>query len=142
MKIITVEMIMKEKPCPDWTEERVRKYIGKGKTLKEILQIKDVDPADRIWCAINFLPDETNMKFAIWCVEQCWTDIEEIKEYIKTVKRFYAGQATREELCRVDWPDDWKNDGEAYWVACWTAAWADDSAAMRNKQIKKLLTMI
>ena len=47
MKIITVEMIMKEKPCPDWTRERVRQYIGKGTTLKEILQIKDVDPADK-----------------------------------------------------------------------------------------------
>ena len=82
------------------------------------------------------------MKFAIWCVEQCWTDIEEIKEYTKIIKRFYAGQAIRKELCRADWPDDWKDDGEAYGVAYWTADWADDSAAERNKQIKKLLTMI
>jgi hypothetical protein len=150
MKIITVEMIMEKKPCPDWTEERVRQYIGKGKTLKEILQIKGVDPADKIWCAANFLPDETNKKFIIWCVEQCKTDDKKLNEYIKTVKRFYTGQATSEEL-RItygatvwadDWTDVWEIGGEAYWAADWVSDWADDSAAERNKQIEKLLTLL
>ena len=48
MKKITAEMIMDKEPCEDWTEERVRKYIGKGKTLKEILEIKEVSEEDRI----------------------------------------------------------------------------------------------
>lgn len=119
-------MIMEKKPCDDWTEERVRKYIGKGKTLKEILQIKGVDADDKIWCVVQFLPDKTNRAFAIWCMEQCKTDVQEIKDYIKVIKRYYSGKAIYKEL------------GAANWAANWAAY----SAAMRNKQIKKLLTMI
>ena len=127
MKKITAEMIMDKEPCEDWTEERVRKYIGKGKTLKEILEIKEVSEEDRIWCVTRFLPDKTNRAFAIWCAQQCRTDVQEIKDYIKVIKRYYAGKATDKEL-----------KAAAYWAADWAA----DSATERQKQIKKLLTMI
>ena len=106
---------MDKKPCEDWTEERIRGYIGKGKTIKEILNLKDVYADSRIWCVTRFLSDKTNRKFAIWCAEQCKTDVQEIKDYIKVIKRYYAGKATDKEL---------------------------KAAAERQKQIKKLLTMI
>ena len=102
MKKITVKMIMDKKPCVDWTEEKVRKYIGKGKTLKEILEIKEVSEEDRIWCVTRFLPDKTNRAFAIWCAQQCRTDVQEIKDYIKVIKRYYAGKATDEELMAAE----------------------------------------
>ena len=119
-------MIMDKKPCVDWTEEKVRGYIGKGKTIKEILNLKDVYADSRIWCVTRFLSDKTNRKFAIWCAEQCKTDVQEIKDYIKVIKRYYAGKATDEELMAAD--------GAAYRAAY--------GAAERQKQIKKLLTMI
>ena len=154
MKRITVEMIMDKKPCEDWTEERVRGYIGKGKTLEQILKLKDVSPDDKIWCVTRFLSDKTNRKFAIWCAEQCKTDVQEIKDFIKVIKRYYAGKATAEELkaanraayWAADWAADWAAYGAAYratnWAAYRAADWAADGAAERQKQIKKLLTMI
>ena len=166
MKKITVEMIMDKKPCVDWTEERVRGYIGKGKTIKEILNLKDVYADSRIWCVTRFLSDKTNRKFAIWCAEQCKTDFQEIKDYIKVIKRYYAGKATDEELMAADGAAyraaERAADGAVYWTAeraayraayrvaygaadgaaYWVAYWVADRAAERQKQIKKLLTMI
>ena len=162
MKKITVKMIMDKKPCEDWTEERIRGYIGKGKTIKEILNLKDVYADSRIWCVTRFLSDKTNRKFAIWCAEQCKTDFQEIKDYIKVIKRYYAGKATDEELMAADgaayMAADRAADGAAYWTAeraayrvaygaadgaaYWVAYWVADRAAERQKQIKKLLTMI
>ena len=159
MKKITVEMIMDKKPCVDWTEEKVRGYIGKGKTIKEILNLKDVYADSRIWCVTRFLSDKTNRKFAIWCAEQCKTDVQEIKDYIKVIKRYYAGKATDKELKAAaeraaywaaykaaDWATDRAAERAAYsaadWAAEWAAYWAAYWATERQKQIKKLLTMI
>jgi len=171
MKKITAEMIMDKEPCEDWTEERVRKYIGKGKTLKEILEIKEVSEEDRIWCVTRFLPDKTNRAFAIWCAQQCRTDVQEIKDYIKVIKRYYAGKATDEELMAAERAAYWAADGAAYWVAeraayraaYWAAYkaaeraveraaymaadgaaayWAAERAIMRKNQIERLLSMI
>ncbi len=135
MKKITAEMIMDKEPCEDWTEERVRKYIGKGKTLKEILEIKEVSEEDRIWCVTRFLPDKTNRAFAIWCAQQCRTDVQEIKDYIKVIKRYYAGKATDEELMAAERAAYraayWAADGAAYWAAERAAERAADWAAYK-----------
>ena len=145
MKKITVKMIMDKKPCEDWTEERIRGYIGKGKTIKEILNLKDVYADSRIWCVTRFLSDKTNRKFAIWCAEQCKTDVQEIKDYIKVIKRYYAGKATDEELMAAERAAYGAAERAAYWAAYWAADGAADGAAYwaaeRQKQIKKLLSM-
>ena len=133
MKKITAEMI---------TEERVRKYIGKGKTLKEILEIKEVSEKDRIWCVTRFLPDKTNRAFAIWCAQQCRTDVQEIKDYIKVIKRYYAGKATDEELMAAERAAYRAADGAAYWAAYKAAERAAERAIMRKNQIERLLSMI
>jgi len=76
---ITVNDILEKSPCAEWTEERLTKYIGRGKTLLEILdtrKIQGVSYADRIWCVIQFLPDIVNRKFAIWCARQCKIDTQ------------------------------------------------------------------
>ena len=143
---ITVAMIMAKKPCEQWTEERVASFIGKGKTLNQILEIKDVSADDRIWCATRFLTDKQNRAFTIWCARQCETKLPEIKAYIDTIEKFYKGEATPEELDAADGVAYGAAGGAAsraaYWAAYWAAYGAAGGAAMRNRQIKKLLSMI
>lgn len=154
MKLITTEMILRYKPCSDWTEERIREQLGSGKTLLEIADMKDVEYRDRIWCITRFLPDKTNRKFAIWCARQCKTRVKEIKKYIDVIERYYAGKATKKELNVAD--------SAAYWAAylaacdaadamvcnaadraaCNAACNAADIATMRKKQIRKLKELI
>lgn len=125
-------MIMAKNPCECWTEERVRGYIGKGKTLKGILKIKDVPAVDRIWCITRFLPAKTNRGFAIWNAEQCEIYVQEIKDYIKVIKRYDSDKSTNEKLTAA----------YAFYAAYSAAYAAADRAAMLKKQIKKLLSMI
>ena len=73
-KKITVSMIMKKKPCPDWPEEKVKKVIGMGKTLIEFIDL-DIDILDRIWVITRFLSDDKNRKFAIWCARSCKSEL-------------------------------------------------------------------
>ena len=98
MGILTTDMIMEKDPCVEWTRERVERVIGEGKTLLEILSMKDIVIKDRIWCATRFMSDTKNRKFAVWCARQCKTKIKEIIEYINTIEKFYEGKATQEEV--------------------------------------------
>ena len=156
---ITVEQIMEKSPCQsDWPEERVRKVIGSGKTLKQILKLKTIPKLeDRIWCAVKFSDDKTNRAFAIWCARQCKTDVKEITEYINVIERYYGGKATEEELRAACWAAcsaaysvansaansaaDWAAYSVANSAANSAADWAADSEA-RKKQIKKFLELI
>jgi hypothetical protein len=167
---ITVDMMMAKNPCPRWPRERVAAYLGDGKTeiemLRDSLTGNGISPLDAIWGAAQFLPDEINRAFAIWCVRQCKTKIPEIAEYINVIERYYAGKATREELEAAYWAADraaywaadraayWAADRAAYWAACRAACraayWAAylaagiaaDRAAEYKKQIEKLIEMI
>ena len=146
---ITTEMILDKHPCPDWTEKRIAKHIGKGKTLLQIAKLK-LDIPDIFWCITQFLPDDLNRKFAIWCARQCETNIPEIKNYIDVIEKYYAGKATREELNCADWAAYWAADMAAGWaadMAAYRAAgraadWTTDGAAMRKKQLAKLIEII
>ena len=82
---VTVSDIMSKKPCEEWTEEKIRKYIGEGKTLRQILKIKEIQEGDRIWCITKFLDDKTNREFAIWCARQCKTD--DCKHFVETLSK-------------------------------------------------------
>ena len=117
--IITVKMIMEKNPCEDWTEKKISKIIGNGKTLIEILSMSKIKAADRIWCVTQFLSDKVNREFAIWCVRQCKTDVKEITEYIDVIEKYYS---------------DWAS----FWVAANRSAYRVD----RRKQIKKLKELI
>ena len=127
---ITVKKIMALNPCLGWTEERLRKLIGKGKTPLDCLSIKGVSVDDKIWCATKFLPDKANRKFAIWCARQCKITIKEIKIYIDIIEKYYSGKATKKQL------------DEASSAAYSAASSAASSAAMRKKQLRKLKSII
>ena len=163
---ITVKDIMSKTPCNEWTEERLRKHIGEGKTLLQICRMGSVDIAERIWCVTRFLDDKTNRAFAIWCARQCKADKKEITEYIDVIERYYDGKSTDEEVKAADWVAYWavgsEADSAAYWAAYWAVGWAADWAvgreadwaaycaadsaadqqSMRRKQIKKLTEMV
>jgi len=159
---VTVDMIMGKTPCEEWTRERVEEQIGEGKTLLEILDL-DIEARGRIWAVTRFLPDEINRAFAIWCARQCKPDVSEIREYIDTIERYYAGEATKEELEAADRAAGSAADSAAdrdaysaaysaaYWAAYSAVAWAAaggaaqraaDGAEMRQRQIDKLKQMI
>ena len=125
---ITVEQILAKNPCTEWTEKRLRKYIGEGKTLSEILNLKKISIDDKIWCVTKFLPDAANRIFAIWCARQCSTKYKEIATYIEVIEAYYAGQATKEELQAADRAADWATCSAAYSAADWAADRAARSA--------------
>lgn len=54
MKKITVEMIMDIGPCEEYPELRVRRIIGKGKTIPEICHLR-IPIWDRFWLLQMFL---------------------------------------------------------------------------------------
>ena len=112
---------------------KVKGYIGEGKTLVEILNIKEINPQDRLWCVTKFFDDKTNRAFAIWCARLCKTDCKEVTDYIDVIERYYDGKATKEELEAADRAAYWAADRAAYRAAdradYWAAYWAADRAA-------------
>lgn len=50
---ITVSQIMQWGPCEEYTEEKIRKFIGNGKTPLEIAAMERIPAADRIWCLLH-----------------------------------------------------------------------------------------
>jgi len=162
---ITAKDILKHHPCAPWAEKRLKKFLGEGKTLLQIAQMKDIAIDNRIWCITKFLPDALNREFAIWCARQCKTDCKEITEYIDVIEKYYKGQATKEELKTADRAADsaaYEAANRAAYCAAYEAAYcaaygAADGAAdraayeaayraadmqMRQKQIKKLTKIV
>ena len=125
-------MILEKYPCEEWDKKRIKKYIGRGKSLSDILAISGVKASDKIWCATRFLPDNVNREFAIWCARRCKTNIKEITNYIDVIEKFYEGKATPAELKTAQKAADRAaNTPEAHnhIAVCWAAFWAADGAA-------------
>ena len=132
---ITVEQIMDKKPCGKWTEKRIRKYLGKGMSLLEILNLKGVSVENKIWGATKFLPDKINREFAIWCAKSCKTKVKEITVYIDVIERYYAGDATCAAFRAAHWA--------AYsWAAYSVANEAADWTTARKQQLEKLKELV
>ena len=68
--LITVERVMKWGPCNRYTEERVRKYLGEGKTPLECLKLR-IPFIDRIWLVAFVHPDASMARLyeMITCIE-------------------------------------------------------------------------
>jgi hypothetical protein len=121
MKKITVEDILKHKPCKKWSiRARLERLLGKGKTLLEICKMRTIDIENRIWCIIRFLPDAANRTFALWCIGQCDRATQVEWGYVPNVE---------DEV-------DWK--GYTDWIAYWAA----DNNTMRRKQLRELTHMV
>lgn len=159
---ITAKDILKHSPCEEWTEERLEKKLGKGKTLLEILSMRSVAYNNRIWWVTKFLPDNVNRRFAIWCARQCKIDVKEIADYIDAIEAYYFSkgtkrvveEASRAAYCAADnavysaayraayWAAYFAADSAAYNASYWAACWAADSDKMEKNQIKKLKELI
>ena len=157
--------MMEKKPCPEYTEEKIAAILGDGKTLTEILELKEVPAKDRIWAVVQFLPKIDNRKFAIWCARRAnRNNIPKITRYIDAVEAFYVfGTITKKELnahraaynaaeSAADWgaycaaynytAAYWAADIAADWAAYNVAYWAADIAADWAAQIEHLKTVI
>ena len=131
---ITTKMILEKYPCEEWDKKRIKKYIGRGKSLSDILAISGVKASDKIWCATRFLPDNVNREFAIWCARRCKTNIKEITNYIDVIEKFYEGKATPAELKTAQKAADRAaNTPEAHnhIAVCWAAQRAPQRVAQR-----------
>ena len=49
MKVITVRQIMRWDPCEDYDTARVKRLIGDGKTPLEIVSLRNIPRADKLW---------------------------------------------------------------------------------------------
>jgi len=113
-------MMMEKKSCKEYTQEKIQKLIGEGKTLLELTEL-DIPIDDRIWIVTMFLSDKINRKFAIWCARRCKINIQAITDYIDLIEKHYNGKETKEAL---------KAARSAVNLAAYhTACYAADSAA-------------
>jgi len=130
---ITTEMMMAKKPCPEYTEEKVSAILGDGKTLAEILELKEVPAKDRVWAVVQFLPKIENKKFAIWFARRAnRNNITKITRCLDALEEFYVfGTLTKKEMdvCRAEYcAVDWATYSAAYQAAYYAADYAADYA--------------
>lgn len=147
---ITTEMIMAKNPCSEYTEEKVGRILGDGKTLAEILGMENIPPKDRVWATVQFLPKIENRKFAIWCARRAnRNNIPKITRYIDAVEAFYVfGTLTKTEFdayraaynaaysevvdtAATEWGAYTAAYRAAYNAAYWAEEWAADTVAYR-----------
>jgi len=105
MKITTKMLMAKisaQEPCEEYTEEKIRGLLGDGKTLKEILDMKNVPEKDRIWAVTQFLDDKTNRRIDIWCARQFKTQVKEITDFIDVIEKYYNWKATIDKMKKVE----------------------------------------
>lgn len=105
MKKITVEQIMKWRPCSEYPKSQVQKLIGKGKTPIEILDL-DIPILDRFWVLFReeIIPERQLQLLACDFLEQVLLIFE--KKYHKDGESRKAIEAKRL------WLDGKLSDGE------------------------------
>jgi len=151
--MITVSQIMAWGPCPKWPKERVRRVIGRGRTIEQILRARRIPHADRIWvaCHKGAVSDRVLRLFACDCAERALRRERRAGrepdprswEAVRVARRYADGDATAAELAAAGavagavaeaaassaaraaaaWAAAWAAWEEA-WVAAWEAAHA------------------
>jgi hypothetical protein len=77
MKKITVDEILALKPC--WPEDKLRKLVGKGKTLTQIANAKSVDIADRRWVLTRLAArNDAGMRVLVLWAAGCAQDVRHL----------------------------------------------------------------
>lgn len=128
--VITYAFVMSHQPC--WSEG-LRALLGKGKTLRQCLDVPGVSDADKIWLATRkgACSERVQRLFAAACAEHVlplyearFPDDERPRVAIQTATQFALGCATVEEL----------DAAQSAVYAAWTAADtpAAQSAAAAN----------
>ena len=153
MKALTLADIRALNPCYDPSHYLPENWQG---TVADILRINDCPAKDRIWVAVKLIDAKTARLFAVWCAREALAlvpnpDPRSIAT-CDVAERYANGQATVEEMksarAAADAAADADADADAYAAAYAADAAAYDAdaydadAAVRKKQIKKLLEMV
>lgn len=126
MKRLSVDQVMRMRPCSEYSEERVRELFGRRKTLS-LIQILDlgIPPADRLWVMFqdNVVDDETLRRFANIVVDRAVRNhaltYEPIREW---AERWLSGEDRSEKSASAA-------DRAARWVAEDAEEWARAAAS-------------
>ena len=143
MKKITVEEIMKLKPCSDYPEEKVKDLIGNGKTPLEILDLP-ISKSDKFWLLLrsDYIPEKRLHLLACNFAQEVahMNSDPSVQAAIDAKRLWIDGKITDEELKKASdaaWftavrAAPWSAAKAAAWVAAYAAAdstWAARAAA-------------
>lgn len=129
---VTVADVMAWGPCPEYTEEKVKKLFGRRRKLSGLqIAALRIKPDDIFWAVLKhgFLPDKSLRHFACDCAEHVLHFFEEQhpedkrpRQSIEMARCFAEGFATYEELATA---------GDASWAAARDASRAASRDASR-----------
>ena len=96
MKKFTVDDIMAQSPCPDYTKNVVTELWNNKKSLSldEILNLS-IDISDRLWVLARLVPTETAIKWASYCAEEA--------QKCAAANAAWAPNAARSAASAADW---------------------------------------
>jgi len=155
--MITVELVKSWEPCPRYTDARLKRLIGKGLTIEQVLR-KRILARDRVWVAYHYLPKEVISKWLDIVVERAirrclgrsgspkweqwaegWLDGSDRSAYAVHSAAYgavhsaaygaaNATRAARVAYCAADYAAYWATDNAAYGAADNAAYWAASAA--------------
>jgi hypothetical protein len=108
VKTVTINAVLRWKPCPKYDKSALRKLAGRKKRMSgiQILALK-IPVADRFWAILRhgFLSDKDLRLFACDCAEHVlgifeakYPEDKRPRDCIATARRFASGEATEQEL--------------------------------------------
>jgi hypothetical protein len=105
--VITPELVLSLNPCWEYTPVRLKQLLGKGKTLLEVLDMKNVPPQDIVWFFLHkeILPVKTLQLLALDFAKhvlpiyekQCSND-KRPRKAIQAGYDYLKGKITRDQL--------------------------------------------
>ena len=131
--LITVDFVMGNFPCPEYTRERVASLLGDGKTLLECLRSDAVPAKDRIWLATRkgACSERVQRLFACWCADQVLPLFE--RAYPDDDRPRIAIQAATANAMGEATDDEWHAASDDAWDASARAARDDKLASYASR---------
>jgi len=142
--LITTDLVMRWKPCPDYPRKRIKKIIGDWITPESVFDL-DIPPRDKVWVLLHeeIIPERQLHELACIFAERAlqreraagrepdqrsWAAIESKRKWLR-------GEITSDELAAARdaaWAAAWDASRDAAWDASRAAAWAAAWAAARD----------
>jgi len=127
MKRYTIKDILAWDPCERYTEESLKKMMGRKKSVSLIeILAADISDEDAVWAACKAMSDRQRRHFACDCAESVLHPSNDPRssEAVRVARLYADGRATEDEL-------DAARDaaraaartaaGDAAWAAVWAA---------------------
>ncbi len=70
MKLVTPELVLSFDPCAPYTGARLRRLLGAGRPVADVLAYKSVSPAHRVWIVSRLLTRRQGMEFLARVVDR------------------------------------------------------------------------